>query len=129
MMGRTLNRISKLRERRPPPCNCFGCAVKQIAATELATPAQMSTAAEMRPDMNGSSVVNGHASVNGAQANDRLIGCANGHANGDAMDRNRCSVTDVADPTFSTTFDRETSNIPTSDDHVHTQNAEVQLLI
>jgi len=68
MMGRTLNRISKLRERRPPPCNCFGCAVKQIAATELATPAQMSTAVEMRPDMNGSSVVNGHASVNGAQA-------------------------------------------------------------
>ena len=85
--------------------------------------------------MNGSLVSNGQSTVKGSQANDHLIGCANGHfaahANGRAPSRNHVSATDTAYPTFRKTLTghrRVTEDSVNSATHEPKQNAEVLTL-
>jgi len=83
-------------------------------------------------DTNGSLVDNGHPTLCGGQANDRLIGnTSNGHlvadANGHIAGRNHASVTDRPYPEFSKTVGASEPNIvsPTRENE---HNAEVRTL-
>ena len=106
--------------------------MKQIVTKQLTTLRQHGVLAvtENYPDMNGQAASNGHLTVNGGQANDRLIAGANGHfaaqANGHGMGRKHSAATDTAYPMFTKTDIGQTERYSISSaTHEPKQNAEV----